>query len=118
MHEVRADLSKNLLWIQLKGYFTDDKAREVVDLILKEAGRLRPGFTVINDISEMAPLSKTGMKEIERAQTGIRKLGARKSIRVVGNVLSGYQIHQIQKTSGADYQVIKVANLEEAMKLV
>ncbi len=90
----------------------------MVHRIIKAADSLTPGFTIINDISEFCPASNIVVDEIGKAQSYVNKKGVGKTIRIVGNVLSKNQLKNTQQRVGAQYSVIEVESLEEALKNV
>ncbi|MCP4107868.1 MAG: hypothetical protein GY749_20375 [Desulfobacteraceae bacterium] len=120
MFDIKADVNKNCLFITLKGFLKDDEMKQAADSVIKEAGKLKKGFTVINNISESSPTSKKGAEEIQKAQQALSKHGVKKVIRVCDpdNVLSKWQFEKTQKDSGSEYETITVNNMHEAMKLI
>ncbi len=120
MFNVKVDTVKNCLFITMKGFMKDDEVKQVADSVIKEAGKLKKGFTVINDISEFSPGSKKGAEDIKKAQLVLFQKGVSKIIRVCspGNVLSKWQFEKAQKDSGAGYEAVTVDNMDEAIKLI
>jgi hypothetical protein len=63
---------------------SDDEARNVADRIIVEIRKLRPGFAIINDISELKPASPAATEHLRRAQEASVSKGCGRVIRVVG----------------------------------
>ena len=117
MFIVRADLEKNRLYVKLVGFFDYDEMKASTDKSIEEARKLKPGFDVINDISEFKPASQNILHEIERAQAYLKKAGIRRGIRVQGKAkLTNIQFSRIGKA--VDYIAEAVETLEEAEKLL
>jgi hypothetical protein len=116
MFEIKADSKLNLLVLRLEGFMTDDQLKQASDKCIAEAGKLKPGFTVINDISQMKPASPTGAEHIKRAQTSVIGKGVGKIIRVTENQISKMQFNRTSKEVG--YNAVEVTSLDEAYRLV
>ncbi len=82
-YRIWSDNKKNRLYVVLKGAMSDGLAKEMADHTIEEAKKLTPGFTVINDISELEPITEIGAKEIKRAQAFLGYKGVKRIIRVV-----------------------------------
>jgi hypothetical protein len=91
-----ADEKKNRLYIVLKGFMPDDMVKTAADEVVAATKRLRPGFAVINDISEMKPATQAGALEIRRAQEFLKERGVARVIRIVKteNTLTGVQFNR------------------------
>jgi hypothetical protein len=112
MYNAQADLAKNRLVITLVGLLSDEETRLAVDAVLAEAKRLRPPFDLINDMSNLRPISQVGLAEIRRAMTSLAEMGLRQVVRVTG-VSSVVQLQFKRETQGA-YPVELVPSLAEA----
>lgn len=118
MHTIKADLSKNLLVLSLEGFMNDQEIRETSTEVINEAKKLKPGFSVINDISKMKPATQTGVEDITKAQAAVLKMGVGKVIRIVDNPVSKMQFQRTAKLASADYQVAEVSDMDEAMRMI
>jgi hypothetical protein len=99
--DIHADIAKNRLYLVLDGFFQDDEIPKAADKCISEASKLKPGFDVINDISNFKPASPKGAEEIKRAQIYVKQNGVRRVIRVVGEaVLAQAQFDRQSKGSG------------------
>lgn len=119
-YAIRADISKNRLYITLKGFFPEDLTGEVADKTVAEATKLKPGFVIINDISQTKPTTGRGAEQITRVQEFLRQRGAKRVIRIVDpkNVLARVQFERTSKDAGYDIPVDVVGSLEEAHRLL
>jgi hypothetical protein len=107
----------NRLYLILSGFFSDEELKAAGDKTIQEAKKLRPGFAVINDISNFKPASAAGIAEVKRAQLFIMEHGAGKVVRVVGPAaLTSMQFSRTSKEVG--YQADAVASVEEAEKFL
>lgn len=114
MFEVKADAAKNRLYIVLKGFMHDEEAKVAADDVINNVNKLRTGFDVINDISEMKVASQNGVKEITRAQQYIAQKGVRRVVRVVNNSITQIQFNRTGKAAGYQAEANTAATVEEA----
>jgi hypothetical protein len=114
---IQADTAKNRLNITLNGFFSDAEVTAAVDKIIDEAKKLKPGFVVINDVSNFKPASQTAVGEMKRAQVFVKENGAARIIRVVGEAtLASMQLSRSGKEAG--YDADTVGSLAEVEKLL
>jgi hypothetical protein len=117
MFTVRADTAKNRLYVKLVGFFDCKEMKAATDATIEEAKKLKPGYDVINDISEFKPVGQDTLKEVERGQVYFKKSGIRYGIRVEGKAkLTNLQFSRIGKT--VDYAADSAETMEEAEKLL
>ena len=117
MFDVRADVAKNRLYVKLVGFFDFKEMKEATDATIKGISQLKPGYDVINDISEFKPVGQDTFKEVERGQVYFKKSGIRYGIRVEGKAkLTNYQFNRIGKA--VEYEAFSAETLEEAEKLL
>jgi hypothetical protein len=110
---IKIDHQKNRLYVKLVGLLGGEEMLEGSRQTIKAMESLKPGFTIITDISECRPLSQEGFQEIRRvAETGL-KLGMRISARVVGpSTITRLQFKRMSREAG--YDSYNAASLEEA----
>lgn len=119
MYEVALEPRRNCLVVTLKGFIKDQEAEEAAREVMSLAKELEPGFTVINDISEFKPTTPESAENIRKAQAFVSRLGVERVIRVVGAALvTEMQFRRTQREAGADYEVIEVASIEDAKRMV
>jgi len=82
--EIRANPIKNRLYLKLAGAMSEADAKKVAQAILQEIAKLRPGWAVINDISELKPADEKATEHLKRAQEASAKAGCTRVVRVVG----------------------------------
>ena len=117
MFTIKADIQKNRLYVTLVGYFDYKEMKASTDKTIEEVRKLKRGYDLINDISQFKPASQDALKEVERAQSYLKKTGIRHGIRVEGKAkLTNIQFSRIGKT--VDYVADIVETLEEAEKLL
>jgi hypothetical protein len=114
MYQIKADTIKNVMYVLLKGFLNETNVKETVSQIRRAADSLRPGFVIVNDIAEFFPTSPKVADEISKVQAYVSQKGCKKTIRIVGNVLSKHQVKKCHETVHAGYEVIEVSTLEEA----
>lgn len=116
-YKVWSDAAKNRLYIVLKGRIPDDMAKTAADTVIAEAGKLKPGFSIINDCSDMEPGSPIGVKEIRRAQAYLGYCGVKRIIRVVHP--SNEAAKRMFENTPKDYPFANTASsVEEAEKIL
>ena len=113
---MRADTSKNRLYVVLDGYFSDEKVKEACSKVLREVRKLKPGFTAINDISGFRPASPQGAAEMQRAQGVIMEAGLTRVVRIVGSALGEMQFRRTSRNAG--YGASTAASIQEAERML
>jgi len=117
MYTVRADVEKNRLYVKLVGFFDNKEMKAATDATIEGIQKLKPGYDVINDISEFKPVGQDTLKEVERGQIYFKKSGIRYGIRIEGKTkLTNLQFNRIGKS--VDYAANSVETMEEAEKLL
>lgn len=115
--DIRADIARNRLYLVLDGFFQDDELVKAADKCISEGAKLKPGFDVINDISNFKPASPKGAEEIKRAQIFIKQNGVKRVIRVVGEAVLA-QAQFDRQSKGAGYSADTAATLADAERIL
>lgn len=118
MFKTSIDREKNRLTIKLEGFLGAEEAAEAADKVIEEAGTLRPNFDVISDISDFKPGNEQVQAQIMRAQKGVADKGARRVVRVTGNVIGKLQFKRVHQQAHVNYEVIEVNSEEAAHKFL
>lgn len=119
MFKIKANPSKNCLYILLDGFLNDDEVLQATDTARKEARKLSPGFTIINNIAKYKPSTQKAADMIAKTQRYLSEAGAIRVIRIVGeNVLGKHQWRRTQRQGGAAFEVIEVESLADAKKII
>lgn len=114
---VRADIAKNRLYMKLSGYFTDEEAAQTAAKLQEEMRKLSPGFDIINDLSELKPLTPKGSEEIARGHHVIQQMGVGRIVRIVSQeVITKMQWDRKSKEVGIAAQM--VTSMAEAERLL
>lgn len=115
--EVRADLRKNRLYITFTGFFSDQLMQEACAKVESEARRLKPGFSIITDITRCKPATPRGTEFIHRTQAFLAKNGVGRVVRITApdNVIIKFQF---QRRSEGLYRADTAASVEEAERLL
>lgn len=116
-YKVRADVRKNRLYLVLDGFFNESEAKEIADRTIREVQKLRPGFDVINDISNFKPTSQQGADQIKRAGIFVRNYGVGRLIRVVPSASIG-SMQFTRKSREAGYDAEVASSVEEAERML
>jgi len=116
MFSVTAQVEKNRLYITLSGHLDDSEQKEASLAIIGEAGKLKPGFDLISDVSRLRPTDDAGLKQLARVQEFLRDHGLRRAIRVTGIVLTEIQMERTGREVG--YISLNAASLEEAERIL
>lgn len=88
-YQVEIDRAENRLYMKLDGMLEQEMADDVVEEITDRLDELRPGFQVINDISEFKPVSQDATDAIERGKQAIADRGVNAVVRIVGDSVIG-----------------------------
>lgn len=115
-HEVRADTEKNRLYIKTTGFLTDEDLKAAINENLKEADKLKPGFDVISDITELSVTSQKGSEEFTRARKELRKKGIGRNIIIAGESLARMQV--VRKAAEVDIRDEYASSIEEAERML
>ena len=111
--EIRADVSKNRIYLVLAGFFNDEEMKKAADQAIQEVKKLKPGFAVINDISKFKPTTPQGAEEMKRAQEFVQTAGVGRVIRIVESaVLTEMQFARTSRAAG--YTAETAASIQEA----
>ncbi len=120
-YSIYANVPKNRLYLTLHGFLSDGELHTAYDQTIAEIKKLRPGFTIINDISGFKPATPLGAEDIQRAQVFAKEHGAKRIIRVVGkdkvaSAIATMQFSRTSRTAGVEADI--VATVEEAERLL
>lgn len=119
MHTVRADQQKNRLYITIAGMLDLKQAADAAGQCIAAAKTLRPGFDIVNDISQMKPGGDEVTAVIAKAQGEIGKLGPKRVIRVVGKAaVAAMQMNRTAKEAHVAYNANIVATVGDAEALL
>ena len=114
MHSFKADVKNNRLYMHMEGFYSNDELQKAVNIAMLESKRLQPGYTVINDITELHISDMEGLQHIKKLMEFASNNGTKKVIRIIKNKLSKMQFEHV--TEGANYDIVEVNSLEEAEK--
>ncbi|MEW6516702.1 MAG: hypothetical protein AB1439_07365 [candidate division FCPU426 bacterium] len=119
-YSVKVDQAKNRLYLILEGFFSEAEAKSAADEVIVQARKMKPGFSVVNDISKAQPFSEEGTAHIQRAQSFLQQQGVGRVIRVVEarNILSRMQFERKGKEAGYTASQEVAATLEEADRML
>ena len=115
---IKPDLQKNLLYVWFSGHIDEQEAARLGKEFVQALQKLRPGFILISDLSDAVPASPQAMESLKHSQLAIAEYGAKKVIRIIGNIVGTAQVKRMQRESGADYDVVQVTSVEEAERLL
>ena len=118
MYKIDVDETKNCLVIVLDGFMSEEEVSEAARKTREAVDRLKPGFSVINDISKFKPTGAESAKEIKAAQAFVASHGVGKVIRVVDSTLAKMQFSRTQREAAAGYEVLEARSIDEAYGLV
>jgi hypothetical protein len=113
--EVKADAAANRLYVTLKGFSNDQQMMEHVNRVVAEVAKMRPGFVMVSDISQMKPTTPGGTQALESAMQAYKRHGIAKIVRIVGEeVIAKGQFQRVAKEAGIPIEYVSSA--EEARK--
>ena len=114
--DVRADLGANRVYVTLKGFSSDEEMAQHVARTAAEVRRVKPGFVMISDISQMKPATPNGTKMLQDIMQLYVKQGIAKLVRIVGDdVIAKGQFNRLAKEAGIP--VHYVSSRDEAEKI-
>jgi len=112
---VRTDVQRNLMYIVQRGCPTAVDFLDLKSDFLPELGKLRPGFSIINDQREMEPYDDEAMEVAKELVTITNEHQASRVIRILpADLLSTITLSSTLVAAGSQYASIRVASPEEA----
>jgi hypothetical protein len=115
--QVKADTANNRLNVKMTGYSADSEMVEQVRRVVAELPKLRPGWVMVSDISEMKPTTPSGTAALEKAMKAYKQNGIARIVRIVGaDVIGKMQMQRLAKEAGI--QIDYVTSTAEAEALL
>lgn len=115
--QVKADTANNRLNVKMTGYSDASEMVEQVSRVVAELPKLRPGWVMISDISEMKATTPGGTAALEKAMKAYKQSGIGRIVRIVGaDVIGKMQMQRLAKEAGI--QVGYVTSMAEAEALL
>ncbi len=110
--EVKVNQKLNRLYVKLRGAANDQNTQDVLRHLNMALKRLRPGFTVLSDISEMNRLSPSYFIIARKVMKSIKDAKPGKIARVV-NPIIGIQMNRVGKlvgSTGINFKTVEEAS--------
>jgi hypothetical protein len=115
--ETRIDRNRNYYLMRLWGLLSDDECRAVSQHVIEEVcAQMKPGWSLINDISACKPLSQEGIGVVRESGAAVAKMGMKYVIRIVG--VSAVAAMQFKRETKATYEANVVTSLADAEALL
>jgi hypothetical protein len=115
--ETRIDRKRNYYLMRLWGLLTDEDCQKVAEHVIAEVRlQMTPGWSLISDISELKPMSKTGNLVVRQSGAAVARMGMKHVIRIVG--ASQVAAMQFKRETQSSYDAKIVANLADAEALL
>lgn len=118
MVRLSVDENKNLLILICEGYIPTDEALNSMMLFEKEIRKLKPGLSVISNISNLNSSTRQARIILQTAMRKIELLSPKSIIRVIGNYNGALIFDRAEVTAKINYKVHRVNNQKEAMSLI
>jgi hypothetical protein len=113
MHTIRVDPEKNRLYITLEGFSTIEQVKAAERELREAANNLKPGFDLVNDISNYKPGTSEIVVLFRQIQEMLKNAGMGRVIRVVKKyTITDLQFVRTAKDTG--YNAVNVSSVEEA----
>ena len=114
--DVKADTVTNRVYVTLRGFSSDQEMKGHLERVATEVRKLKPGFVMISDISQMKSATPGGTAMLQDIMVLYRKHGIAKIIRIVGDdVIAKGQFNRVAKDAGVPVDYVK--SLADAEKL-
>lgn len=98
---IRIDHVKNRLYITLPASFSREELHQFGDQVIEAVRRLKPGFTMVTDISVCQPMSVDKVEEVRRVGEFGRRMGMKAAVRVVGvSTITKMQFRRVSREVG------------------
>jgi uncharacterized NAD-dependent epimerase/dehydratase family protein len=118
MFKIRKDIGKNRLYVTLSGIFPVSEAKNAKDDILREVGKLKPNFDVINDISEFIRGQEEGGIILQEIMHILIEKKVNRIARVIGTSKTGLLQFANYSLQIDSYKVKYLPTIEEAEKFL
>jgi len=117
-YKIQADEANNRLYLSIRGFLIDEYVARAIKKIRNEVKKLKKGYDVIDDVSELMPATKKDADKIKKAHNYVLTKGAKRVVTVVkkDGTLENREIGDVR--DGESYQTIRAGSLEEAEKLL
>ena len=115
MFETKADTLRNYLYIKIDGTQELEEGREAANAVLEEAKKLKPGFTIIDDLSRVSAVTPDLLDELGAVQLVLTLMGAKRDIRIVPSDAAPSRSWRVAHPK-AGYETVEVTSFEDAIK--
>jgi hypothetical protein len=117
MFQADADKSKNLMTMSFSGRVPPEETRQWREKLIVLVGELRPGFKLLNDLSDLDLMDRACIPDIEFGMELLDKSGIGKVVRILKdprkdiglNILSLFHYHH-------RIPIVTCATMEEALR--
>ena len=118
MHDVRADLNKNRIYITVGRIENEEEMQSIVDKVNSECPKLKTGFTCLTDLRNYEYQDEIFEHYIKEAQEALLARGMSKVVRVHRKVgmLGHLQFETVSLDLG--YRAKNVTSIEDAEKIL
>ncbi len=82
-YKIQADIINNRLYLIMRGYLVDEYVKRAVVKTIEEVEKLRSGFDLINDISELKPATDDDARRLQRVKGYVLGRGVNRLVEVV-----------------------------------
>ena len=87
-YRVRIDPIRNRLYVELRGALSEGQILSAVDDVIVGVGQLKPGFSVVNDLTTFKPTTPKGAEDVRQAQAFVARQPLGRVIHVMGQDVS------------------------------
>jgi len=115
--EVRVDPAKNRLYLLLRGFWSEEMAAAVSARVKQQAKALKPGFSIINDISQLKIGPPGAAAIVKECQEWLGAQGAGRVVRIVADDNPLAKI-QFKRTSQEVYEANMATTVQEAEQML
>ena len=117
-YKIQADEVNNRLYLSIRGFLIDEYVARAIKKIRNEVKKLKKGYDVIDDVSELMPATQKDADKIKKAHNYVLTKGAKRVVTVVkkDGTIEDREIGNVN--DGEAYQTIRAGSLEEAERLL
>lgn len=114
--DVKADTAANRVYVTLRGFSSDEEMQDHVSRVAAEVRKLKPGFVMISDISQMKSATPNGTRMLQDIMQLYRKQGIARIIRIVGeDVIAKGQFNRLAKEAGIEVHYVSSRDAAEKL---
>ena len=118
MYRNHVSIPKNRLYVMAEGKMEVDEVKLASADVLRLAKQLKPGFSIISDVSRFMPVTEEGRLVMQGAMKAAKELGMGHAVRIVPSAAQVVANQWQRSSRSAGYVAEQAPTLAEAERLL